>query len=111
MSDDGSRVFFSAVPGTDCSQASHLYMRVNGGERDSETVDIGPYGFLAANHAGTEVLLEAHNGDNEEVLLYDTASATSKTLFTLHEHLAELRRCICGSLKIFRRSISNLVKR
>jgi hypothetical protein len=87
ISPDGSRVFFSAVPGTACSEALHLYMRVNGGEPNAETVDIGPYNFLAANAAGTEVLLEARSGETEEVLLYHTATATTERLVTLHEHL------------------------
>jgi hypothetical protein len=79
VSTDGSRVFFEAVPGGDCSAPSHLYMRVNG----SETVDLGPYEFLAANAAGTRVLLQRQDGQADEVFLYDTASATAKALFTV----------------------------
>jgi hypothetical protein len=81
VSADGSRVFFEAVP--ECSAPSELYVRVDGGR----TVDIGAYSFLAAN-AGSKVLLEAHNGEEEEVLLYDTNSGTSRLLLTLHESLS-----------------------
>ncbi len=86
VSTDGSRVFFEAVPGTgsDCSASSELYMRVAGGQ----TVDIGAYSFIAANTAGSEVLIEAHKGEAEEVLLYDTSSGTSRLLLTLHEGLS-----------------------
>jgi hypothetical protein len=71
VSADGSRVFFEAVPGSVCSEPSHLYMRVNG----SETVDIGAYRFFAANAQGTQVLLSGRNGEAEEIFLYDTESA------------------------------------
>ena len=54
LSADGSRVFFESVPGSNCSERSHLYMRVGG----AETVDLGPARLLAANETGTEVLLE-----------------------------------------------------
>ncbi len=81
VSADGSRVFFEAVPGSDCSEPKHLYMRVNG----AETVDLGAVGFLSANKEGTKVLVEKRSGEAEEILLYDTESATAKDLFTLHE--------------------------
>ena len=81
VSADGSRVFFEAVPGSDCSEPKHLYMRVNG----AETVDLGAVGFLSANKEGTKVLVEKRSGEAEEVLLYDTESATTRDLFTLHE--------------------------
>jgi hypothetical protein len=71
VSEDGSRVFFEAVPGGVCSEPSHLYVRVNG----SETVDIGAYKFFAANAQGTQVLLDRRSGDTEEVFLDDTGSA------------------------------------
>ncbi len=75
VSADGSRVFFT----DNCTH--HLYMRVNG----AETVDIGEYGFLAANVQGTELLLEHRSGEARELLLYDTESAAFKSLLTMHE--------------------------
>jgi hypothetical protein len=73
VSADGSRVFFEAVPGSNCSEPKHLYMRVNG----AETRDLGTDAFLAANKEGSEVLLANPAG---EVVLYDTESATAKPL-------------------------------
>jgi hypothetical protein len=73
VSADGSRVFFEAVPGSNCAESKHLYMRVNG----SETRDLGTNAFLAANKEGSEVLLANPAG---EVVLYDTESATAKPL-------------------------------
>jgi hypothetical protein len=87
VSGDGSRVFFYATPGVGCSGATHLFMRVNGGQPDAETVDIGPYNFLAANAAGSEILLEVQTGENDELLLYKTASATTELLVSLREPL------------------------
>ena len=55
VSEDGSRVFFEAVPGGVCSEPSHLYVRING----SKTLDVGAYKFVAANAQGTQVLLES----------------------------------------------------
>jgi hypothetical protein len=80
VSADGSRVFFTAVPGSDCSQQSHLYMRVDG----ESTVDIGSYRFLAANAEGRQLLLEKASGETHEVLLYEAASASYKSLFSVH---------------------------
>ena len=54
VSADGSRVFFEAVPGSNCSEKFHFYMRVDG----SETVDLGAYIFRGANALGSELLLE-----------------------------------------------------
>lgn len=65
VSDDGSHVFFEAVPGKNCSQSSHLYVRVNG----ERTADIGAYRFLAANPQGTSALLQK----GSEILLYNEA--------------------------------------
>ncbi len=79
VSADGSRVFFEAVPGSNCSEPKHLYMRVNG----AETRDLGAVRFLAANKEGSELLLERQSGETEEVLLYGTESPTAKVLFTL----------------------------
>jgi hypothetical protein len=75
VSASGSRVFFEAVPGKDCSEAPDLYMRTDG----ENTVDIGRYKFAAANPEGSEVLLE--NGS--EYFLYDTEAGTIKYLFDL----------------------------
>jgi hypothetical protein len=51
---------------------------------DSETLDIGVYKFLAANPEGSELLLEADaGGEDHELLLYDTASATATPLLKL----------------------------
>jgi hypothetical protein len=73
VSDDGSRVFFEAVPGKACSDPKHLYMRVNG----SETVDIGVYKFIAVDSGGSRVLMEKPSGENSGLYLYDTESATA----------------------------------
>ena len=70
VSVDGSRVFFEAVPGKNCSsEVSHLYMRVNG----TETVDIGPYTFVAADAEGSSLLLRNSGG---EMVGYSTVSLT-----------------------------------
>jgi hypothetical protein len=71
VSVDGSRVFFEAVPGSDCAEPTHLYVRVNG----AETVDLGAYRFAGANSLGTEVLLEKPTGENPGLYLYETGSA------------------------------------
>ena len=71
VSADGSRVFFEAVPGSDCEAAQNLYMRVNG----TETVQIGAYRFVAANKEGSEALLEKGSGENPGLYLYKTGSA------------------------------------
>lgn len=72
VSADGSRVFFEAVPGSNCAEAKHLFMREAAAER---TVDIGVYTFLGANKEGTKLLLETGSG---EVLGYDTTTMTAK---------------------------------
>lgn len=79
VSADGSRVFFEAVPGTNCAEQPHLYMRKDG----SETVDIGQYVFLGANSQGTEVLLERVNGEERQVLLYGIEGGTLSPLFAI----------------------------
>lgn len=81
ISADGSRVFFEAVPGKNCSEPMHLYMRVNG----SSTVDIGAYAFAGANAVGSEVLLQR---GEEEFFLYDVEAETVKHLFNLHATIA-----------------------
>ncbi len=75
VSVDGSRVFFEAVPtGEGCSEAKHLYVRVNGGEDDAETIDLGAYTFLAANPEGSRVLLVKPTGENPGLYLYKAGS-------------------------------------
>jgi hypothetical protein len=81
VSADGSRVFFEAVPGSACSQPTHLYMRVGG----TEVRDLGTYHFDAANASGTQLLVDRGNGSAQEYILYDTGSATASPLFTLKE--------------------------
>jgi hypothetical protein len=87
VSADGSRVFFEAVPtGGKCSDPKHLYMRVDGGSEEAQTVDLGAYRFAAANPQGTEVLLAKESGGendepfrNDEFFLYDTESQATPT--------------------------------
>lgn len=79
VSAGGSRVFFEAVPGGDCSEPRHLYMRVDG----AETFDLGAYRFAAANAAGTKLLLERGTTvEAHEYFLYDTEAATLKPIFS-----------------------------
>jgi hypothetical protein len=75
VSYDGSHVFFEAAPGKDCSEAKHLYVRVNGGSENAETIDLGPYVFVRANREGTEALLEKREGANPGLYLYRSGSA------------------------------------
>jgi hypothetical protein len=76
VSDDGSHVFFEAVPtGEACSEPKHVYERVNGGGEGAETVDLGPYRFLAADTSGTSTLLKKPSGENPGLYLYKTGSA------------------------------------
>jgi hypothetical protein len=86
VSTDGSRVFFEAVPGSNCSEPTHLYMRTDG----AETTDIGAYAFLAANPQATEALLEKRAGETREFLLYKTESATLNSLFSTPSELKSL---------------------
>ena len=80
VSADGSRVFFEAVPGANCLEAKHLYMRVDGGGENAETVDIGVYRFLAANRDASEVLLEKPGGENPGLYLYKVGSTSPEFL-------------------------------
>lgn len=80
VSNTGERVFFEAVQGSGCSEAKHLYVRVNGGSNDAETVDIGAYRFLAANPAGERVLLEKAGGANPGLYLYRTNTGEAEFL-------------------------------
>jgi hypothetical protein len=79
VSADGARVFFEAVPSSDCSAAKHLYMRMDG----SETVDIGEYTFLAATADGSMLLLEKSSGEAHELFLYNTVSNITELLFSV----------------------------
>jgi hypothetical protein len=99
VSTDGSRVFFEASPGNECSASRHLYMRVNGGSPSAETVDIGSYRFVAADSSASEVLVEKQSGANPGLYLYQPGSAlrllpaTSPlvgTHFTVSEDLKEI---------------------
>ncbi len=71
VSVDGSRVFFEAVPGSECSASKHLYVRVNG----VETLDLGVYRFAGATSDGSEVLLEKPSGENFGLYLYQDKTA------------------------------------
>ncbi len=84
VSADGSRVFFEAVPGRNCSEPKHLYMREDG----ERTVDFGADRFLAADSEGTEVLLEKQSGGAHEVLLDLIESGTVRPLFVVHRETA-----------------------
>ena len=86
VSADGSRVFFEAVPGSDCKAPTNLYMRADG----STTLDIGAYTFLAANAEGSELLLQRENGGTCEYYLYNTEAQTAKHLFSTDETIGEL---------------------
>ncbi len=66
VSGDGSSVFFEAAPGSDCSEATHLYVRVDGGGADQETIDVGQYRFVAASSDGSVALLEKPSGKGVE---------------------------------------------
>jgi hypothetical protein len=80
VSADGSRVFFEAVPGGNCSEPKHLYVRVNGGAEGAETLDIGVYLFLAANADGTHVLLEKSDGENPGLYVYEAGASAPRLL-------------------------------
>ncbi len=80
VSGDGSRVFFEAVPGSDCSQPKHLYVRIDGGGEHPETVDLGAYRLVAANAAGTTVLLLQQTGANPGLYLYQQGAGIPEFL-------------------------------
>jgi hypothetical protein len=83
VSADGSRVFFEAVPGSNCSASPHLFLRLDG----SETVDIGEYRFLAANAEGTELLLEKKiNAEHGELTLYNIDERSARPLLTIGDN-------------------------
>jgi hypothetical protein len=75
VSKDGSQVFFEEVPGGVCSGAKHLYVRVNGGEENAQTIDIGTYRFLKADPEGRQALLEKSSGENAGLYLYKNGAA------------------------------------
>jgi hypothetical protein len=81
LSENGSRVFFEAVPaGEGCSEAKHLYMREDGGGEKARTVDLGAYRFIAANADGSSVLLDKSSGEDPGLYLYGTESAQAEFL-------------------------------
>jgi hypothetical protein len=65
VSADRSRVLFEAVPGKECGEARHIYMRVGG----SSTVDIGAYKFVSADAQDERLVLKNGNG---EIVGYNT---------------------------------------
>ncbi len=73
VSADGSRVLFEAVPGKECGEARHIYMRVDG----SSTVDIGVYKFVSADAQDSRLVLK--NG-KEEVVGYNTETLKEEAL-------------------------------
>jgi hypothetical protein len=99
ISADGRRVFFDAAPGSSCPTKAeleqgggpnlNLYMRLDGGEADAETLDIGAYRFLGANSAGSELLLERESDFTHETVLYDTETRAAKRLFSTSYALGE----------------------
>ncbi len=78
VSADGTHVFFYAVPSGNCAEPAHLYVHTAG----AGTTDLGAYTFLAANQGGTEALLEARSGTNQEVFLSEVDSNARELLFT-----------------------------
>jgi hypothetical protein len=85
ISTDGSRVLFEAVPGNECAKPKHSYIRVNGGTPSARTVDVGEYHVLAADHEGSELLLERQTGGVYEFFLHDSESTSPKRLFSTNE--------------------------
>ncbi len=73
VSVDGSRVLFEAIPGKVCSEARHIYMRVDG----SNTVDIGVYKFVSADAQDSRLVLR--NG-KEEIVGYNTETLKEEAL-------------------------------
>lgn len=92
---NGSRIVFEAVPGSDCEEAAHVYVRVDG----SETLDVGAYRFLAANPQDTMLLLlGVQKGTGvQEVFEYDANTRTVASLFTV-KRLASLRAVVSENL-------------
>ena len=86
VSAEGSRVFFEAVPGNNCSEPKHVYMREAAAKK---TVDVGPYKFLAGDAKGSELLLEQGAG---ELFLYTTEGASTEHLVSPAEQAAARER-------------------
>ncbi len=76
VSADSARVFFEAVPAKDCSEPKHLYMRLDGGGEDAETLDIGAYEFVEADSQGTTLLIR----QNGQLFRYDTVTRVVEQL-------------------------------
>jgi hypothetical protein len=90
---DHRRVFFEAVPGTNCAAQSDLFARVEG-SAGLETIDMGPYRFLGADEDGTKVLVEGCTvgtlveqcvGGSYVYRTVEPATGSVKTLFTTHD--------------------------
>ncbi len=80
ISEDGSSIFVEAVPGNNCSEAKHLYVRVNGSRESAQTVDIGAYTFVAASPDGSHALIEKAAGENPGLYLYSAESQSARFL-------------------------------
>ena len=89
LSPDGSRIFFEAVPGEECNEPSHLYMRTGNGSEAAQTLDIGAYRFRGANEQDTELLVEARNNGTSEISLYNVESTTFTKLFTVNSDIVD----------------------
>lgn len=85
VSADGSRIFFVADPGSECSEAPDLYLRIDGDTEAGQTVSIGGYRFLAANDEGTEALLEGTGGTGEVYLYHSATGVEPSPILTLGE--------------------------
>jgi hypothetical protein len=79
VSADGSRVFFEAATGSNCSnpEPTHLYIR----EAGAKTIDIGAYSFMAASPDGGEVLVASETGEAVKYFIYRTETGTTKEIF------------------------------
>jgi hypothetical protein len=80
VSEDGSSIFFEAIPGKNCAEPKDLYVRVNGSQENAQTVDIGTYRFIAANADGSHALIEKSAGENPGLYLYTAESKSAKFL-------------------------------
>jgi hypothetical protein len=80
VSSDDSRVFFEAVPGHTCTEPRHTYVRIAGGGEGADTVDLGAYRFVAADHSGGRVLLERSNGEGAGLYIYSSETEQAELL-------------------------------